>query len=262
MIKSKILPYVLLPLAASGMDTSKVCASTTPSEIVASADSLEGVVADVEMLNELVGRPAEGNVLSKVNDLFFRNNWALDVTITRDALKAYFDQSSNEKVSETARDLLKNFEGVHISSSLGGGVDVDMNGDSKFLVHTEKFTLECEVSEDYKSTIIDKFHFDGVTSYVFRIDSGYTKLDVKKWYLGVLDFFGVDRASIPELERAEYTISLGGVRHAIFEVKNGKLKQIGDVFDNKNNKYEVGDLKSSYRKAFDLGVSSIEKDLK
>ena len=44
---------------------------------------------DSDRLIELVGKPSEGNVLEKVNGLFFRNHEPVSIRIDRETLEEY-----------------------------------------------------------------------------------------------------------------------------------------------------------------------------
>ena len=220
---------------------------------------------DSDSLVTLVGKPEEGNILDTVNGLFFRNHEPVSVRIDRDTLEDYFSLTDNEKALRTAEQILKHFEYIEIDSSVGGGVTIGMEDRLEAVVDHEGRKLDCEVGSvpEYKSKIISKFVFDFgdscMTTYAFRIDEGYMKLDILNWGVDVLAFFGYDRAKVPEIERADYAISLNGEYYAIFEVENGRIKRLGKIFDNDNRKHKR--LSELYGDAYSMALESVENDV-
>ncbi len=133
---------------------------------------------DSDSLITLVGKPGEGNVLEKVNGLFFRNHEPVSLRIDRETLEEYFSHTDNENALRTANQILKNFEYIEIDSRVGGGVSISMSGTLEAVVNHEGRDLDCEVGSfpEYRSTIISKLIYDAgegcVTTYAFRIDEG------------------------------------------------------------------------------------------
>ena len=110
-IRSLIFAF---PLVFSSVGaTSEV--KDNPVEIVETSleDRVQNV--DVPMLNNLVGKPEEGNVLSKLTDLFFEGESSINLRISRETLENYFYQSKNERILRTAEGLLENFYSIDIS---------------------------------------------------------------------------------------------------------------------------------------------------
>ena len=219
---------------------------------------------DSDRLIELVGKPSEGNVLEKVNGLFFRNHEPVSIRIDRETLEEYFSHTDNENALRTASQILKNFEYIEVDSSVGGGISIGMGGTLEAVVNHDGKDLACEVgsSPEYKSTIISKFIYDFgdscVTTYAFRIDEGHMKLDILNWGVDFLAFLGIDRAKVPEIEKADYAISLNGEYYALFDEKGERL---GRLFDNENNKYKRDKLDKIYQSVYDLGVENVRGNI-
>jgi hypothetical protein len=250
MIMKKLLPIVALLFAFAGQSNANL------ERKVESIDS--------DSLVTLVGKPGEGNILEKVNGLFFRNHEPVSLRIDRETLEEYFSHTDNENASRTAKQILKNFEYLEIDSSVGGGVSIGMRGTLEAVVNHGGKDLACEVGScpEYRSTIISKLVYDVgdgcMTTYAFRIDEGYMELDILHLGIDILAFFGNDRAKVPEIERADYALSLNGEYYALFEAQEGKIKRIGKIFDNENRKY--GELGGLYGDFYDMALKSMEND--
>ncbi len=276
-MKSKFLPWVFL--------FSATFSSVNASEINFLADSQNNVAdqsiseikleervecASVEELIYLVGKPKDaGFVIDKLTNLFFSGTNPVELKIDKKTLEDYFKKSDNVKVEETAEALLENFNYVDINSEIGGGLEISFSEKTIFPIYAKGKKVDLEIDCNYKSTVIDKFvlsNGEDILSYVFRVDNGCTKLTWGNWLEdGWHSYFtrhvlGKEQADLPDFHKADYVLNLGGRYYVVLEVSDGKINQVGDIFDKSNNKYEKKDLKKFYQRAYNKGIKSVRKD--
>ena len=211
---------------------------------------------DSDRLVELVGEPDEGSVLEKVSDLFFESTEPVNLRIEKRALNEYFRRTENEEVRKTAEEILNTFKYIEINSEIGGGVEVGLSDIARFSVDVNGIEVKCELSP-YKSTILDKFVSDsGRISYVFEVDSGYSKLDIPFRY-DILIFI-TRKNGVPNFKGAEYVLAFGGEYYALFDENGEKMDRIFDV---RAKRYGEDILEENYDNTHEKAVKCIKNDV-
>jgi len=269
-MRKSLIPIVLLfPLAFPNSSLASSSVSDSSSVKLEEIMQAEPLLASVSVLNNLVGGPDDGDILTKLNDLFYLEGDSVNLRVERQALIDYFSQSDNTTVLETSHAILENFDYALINTGACGGLEVNFYDSTKFPVHTKKMTLEVEISQHYKSTTIGKFDFeDGDGSsvcYVSRFEEGsYSRLSggniVKDGLLELLDFVGVDEAELPEFHKSRWFLSLGKKYFALFRENGEETEQVGRIFDIESKKYNCWDLEDCYESAYDRGLGIIKGD--
>jgi hypothetical protein len=268
-MKRYLMPITfLLSLAFSGFSFGKESWEFRPG-IESSLEARVGErpsLADAETLNELLGGPDEGNILEKLRGLFFRNEGDIYLRITRDALKEYFREATSGDAINTSNQILENFLYMDIHSGENGGLFVAMEDTTRFSVEHGLLDLDCEISPIYYSKTIGRFAVASgdsfITNYSSRIESGYAEMDICGWLSGPLDFFRVDRMKEPKFRMANYILTLNGEYYAVFGVERGEFGRLGEIFDNRNNKYERKRLGEEYKEFYDECEEKIEEDFR
>ena len=269
MRKGLISIVFLFSLASPNFSSANSSVSDSSNVKLEEIVQAEPFLASVQVLNNLVGGPDDGDVLTKLNNLFYCDGDSINLKVERQTLIDYFSQSNSSDVLETSHAILENFNYVIINTGVGGGLEVNFYDRAQFPVHTKKMTLEVETSQHYKSITIDKFVFEGrdssLVSYVSRFEEGsYSRLSggniVKNSWLGFLNLMGVDKADLPEFHKARWLLSLGKRYFALFRENGEEVEQVGRIFDIESNKYDVEDLEDFYKDAYDRGRESIKRD--
>ena len=223
-------------------------------------------LVDSGRLRELVGDPDEGNVLKKLEGLFFRGNGEVYLRITRDALASYFESATDKDAINTSNQILENFLYADVHSGDGGGVFVAMSDTTRFFIEKGKADLDCEISPVYFSETIGRFSSveegSTIVGYASRVKEGYTDMDIEVMFEGLLDLFRYDRVEEPRFREASHALVVGGKYYALFGLEDGRFCRLGRIFDAENNKYETEDLEGGSRKIYDDCESRILESFK
>jgi hypothetical protein len=267
-MKRYLMPITFLfSLALSGFAFGKTLDSRLGVESSLEARVGESpALASARTLRDLVGDPNEGNVLKKLEEMFFCDDGEVYLRITNEVLDEYFSQSMDKDARRTSAQILDGFLYADVHSGEDGGVFVAMSDTTEFFIERGMADLDCEISPIYYSKTIGRFgSVSGdslVVGYASKIEEGYADMDILVICEGLLDWVNYDRVEEPRFREANYVMVLGGKYYALFGFEDGNFGRLGRIFDAENNKYGRGDLEGVYGDIYDSCEARILESFK
>ena len=245
-------------------------------------DGFAPIVADTAFLVENFGMPKDSGTLMWSIERRIHSGGPIDMVIPKEVIADYLGLSEDLEIQNSAIALLKNFQSATIQLFEGGSIRVKASDDLVFPINgIDPLSVDVQMSKDLRLTTLSYTNFmDDVewkvisgteetiefiptpfVSTVLRVDSGQISIKpgrITAALAGIGSLFGVDKADMPQIEKAKYLMSLGSAYSALFDAQGN---QIGDIRDKNLGKRRLEDLPQINQEEYNLGLSRILQDL-